>query len=149
MTSIKSTGLPPAAAVDSMVRLVQSSDLEVVDLRCGDVRVRLTQHPDAAVQSRGATYLAEASESPADISINAPLTGVYYARPAPELPPFLQIGSIVTHGQIVGLIETMKLFNEIVSEVEGEVIALHAADGDLVESDQPLVLLRAMEGTES
>ncbi|GAC1398661.1 MAG: hypothetical protein NVSMB52_12220 [Chloroflexota bacterium] len=77
--------------------------------------------------------------------IAAPLTGVYYARSSPEDPPYVADGSHIEPGQVVALIETMKLFNEVTSEVTGEVLSVAVKDGDLVELGQPLMYVRLQE----
>ncbi len=74
------------------------------------------------------------------VAIVAPLTGVYYASPSPTLPPFVSIGDVVQVGQIVALVEAMKVFNEIPAGVSGRVTALVAPIGEVVQKGD--VLLR-------
>ncbi len=79
-------------------------------------------------------------------TIVSPMVGVFYRSPSPNDPAFVEIGDRVEVGQTVGLVEAMKVFNEIVSEVEGVIVAIHAESSDLVESGSPLMLVRP-EGT--
>jgi acetyl-CoA carboxylase biotin carboxyl carrier protein len=72
-------------------------------------------------------------------SVRAPLTGIYYASPSPGSPPYVQVGGEVAVGQIVGLIEAMKLFNEIKSDIAGRVVRIVAESGQLVKAKQPLI----------
>ena len=72
------------------------------------------------------------------VAIIAPLTGVYYSAASPTTPPFVAIGDIVQVGQIVALIEAMKVFNEIPAEIRGKVVAVLCEDGEAVEFDKPL-----------
>ena len=72
-------------------------------------------------------------------SVKAPLTGIFYASPAPGSPAYVQVGGEVAVGQIIGLIEAMKLFNEIKSDLSGRVTRLVAESGQLVKAKQPLV----------
>jgi len=74
--------------------------------------------------------------------IVSPLTGVFYRRPAPQEPPFVEVGSHVEAGQVVALVEAMKVFNEIVSDVDGVVVEIKAKDGQLVNQGDTLMLLK-------
>ena len=74
------------------------------------------------------------------VAIVAPLTGVYYAAPSPNSPPFVSVGDVVQVGQIVALVEAMKVFNEIQAEVSGRVTALVGPVGEVVQKGD--VLLR-------
>jgi acetyl-CoA carboxylase biotin carboxyl carrier protein len=76
------------------------------------------------------------------VAVRSPVMGVFYRAASPETPPYVEVGARVEEGDIVGLVEAMKVFNEIASEVTGEVVEVVAKNGDLVELDQPLVWLR-------
>jgi acetyl-CoA carboxylase biotin carboxyl carrier protein len=84
----------------------------------------------------------DAPAEPAGIPIVSPMVGVFYRSKSPDDPPFVEVGDRVEVGQIVGLVEAMKTFNEITSEVEGEVAAIVAGNGALVETGAPLVVLK-------
>jgi acetyl-CoA carboxylase biotin carboxyl carrier protein len=86
----------------------------------------------------GATVAAEAAP-PARPSVKAPLTGIWYSSPAPGSAPFVSPGGEVNTGQVIGLIEAMKLFNEIKSDLAGRVVKVHAEDGKLIKAKQPLI----------
>ena len=77
--------------------------------------------------------------APSRPSIKAPLTGIWYGSPAPGSAPFVEVGREVAVGQVVGLIEAMKLFNEIKSELAGRVIRVVPESGTLVKAKQPLI----------
>jgi len=88
------------------------------------------------------TKPASAPVSPAAPSgpvVNAPLTGIFYAAPSPGAAPFIGVGSIVAIGQPIGLIEAMKLFNEIKSDKAGRVVRVIAEDGRLVKAKTPII----------
>ena len=72
-------------------------------------------------------------------SVKAPLTGIFYASPAPGSGPYVQAGGEIAVGQIVGLIEAMKLFNEIKSDLAGRVVRVVPESGSLVKAKQPLI----------
>ena len=73
------------------------------------------------------------------LAVRAPLTGIFYASPGPGSPPFMAVGREVVVGQVIGLIEAMKLFNEIKSDQAGRVVRVIAEDGALVKAKQPLI----------
>ena len=77
--------------------------------------------------------------APSGPVVNAPLTGIFYAAPSPGAPAFISVGSIVAVGQPIGLIEAMKLFNEIKSDKAGRVVRIIAQDGQLVKAKSPII----------
>lgn len=74
--------------------------------------------------------------------IASPMVGVFYRASSPSDPPFVEVGDKIEVGQTVGLVEAMKVFNEINSEVEGIVESIEAESSDLVESGSPLIKVR-------
>ena len=107
-----------------------------------------SQHPVAMAQqppqqtglSSGAT---EAAATKADnlITIKSPMIGTFYKRPSPDKPNFVEPGDEIAPGKVVCIIEAMKLFNEIESEVSGKVVKVLVEDASPVEFDQPLFLV--------
>ena len=79
------------------------------------------------------------SAPPARPSVKAPLTGIYYGAPSPGATAYVAVGDHVAVGQIIGLIEAMKLFNEIKSDLAGRVVRICADNGALVKAKQPLI----------
>ena len=77
--------------------------------------------------------------APSGSVVNAPLTGIFYAAPSPGAAPLTSVGSIVAVGQPIGLIEAMKLFNEIKSDKAGRVVRIIAQDGLLVKAKTPII----------
>jgi acetyl-CoA carboxylase biotin carboxyl carrier protein len=71
--------------------------------------------------------------------VTAPLTGVWYPAPSPGARPYVQVGDEIHAGQVIGLIEAMKLFNEIKSDAAGRVTRVLADNGTLVKRQQPLL----------
>jgi acetyl-CoA carboxylase biotin carboxyl carrier protein len=86
----------------------------------------------------GATTPADAGP-PARPAVMAPLSGIWYGAPAPGSAPYVSLGGEVAVGQVIGLIEAMKLFNEIKSDKAGRVARINAEDGKLVRAKQPLI----------
>jgi acetyl-CoA carboxylase biotin carboxyl carrier protein len=81
---------------------------------------------------------APAADAPGTI-ISAPSVGLFWRAPSPSSPPFVEVGSRVSVGDTIGIVEVMKLMNHVVATVDGVVTAVHVADGDMVEFGQPLV----------
>ena len=100
-----------------------------------------TGMPGGAVSSPGSGSDATggAGAHAARLAVHAPLTGIFYASPGPGSAPFVQVGREVVVGQVIGLIEAMKLFNEIKSDQAGRVVRVIAEDGALVKAKQPLI----------
>ncbi len=76
------------------------------------------------------------------VTINALMVGTFYSRPNPDKPAYVKVGDQIEVGQIVCVLEAMKLFNNLNSEVSGTVVEILVADGDLVEFGQPLFRIR-------
>ncbi len=87
---------------------------------------------------------AELPITPADmtVAVLAPITGVFYTSSSPSAPVFVQIGDHVQAGQVVCLVEAMKVFNEIKTEIGGTVVALPPKNGQLVKKGDPLVRIK-------
>ena len=99
--------------------------------------------PSAAPQA--AAPAAEKTETAADdskyITIKSPMIGTFYRKPAPDKDVFVNVGDSVTEGKVVCVIEAMKLFNQIESEVSGKIVKILVDDATPVEYDQPLFLV--------
>jgi acetyl-CoA carboxylase biotin carboxyl carrier protein len=74
--------------------------------------------------------------------VRSPIVGTYYEAPAPGAPPFIKVGDRVENGQILCIVEAMKLMNEIESDAAGEIVTKYAANGQPVEYGQALFALR-------
>lgn len=109
--------------------------------------------PSAPAPSQAPTNAAEATASPSTptsaaeaksdnfVLIKSPMIGTFYRSSSPDKPPFVNIGDEVTIGKPVCIIEAMKLFNEIESEVSGKIVKVLVEDASPVEYDQPLFLV--------
>jgi acetyl-CoA carboxylase biotin carboxyl carrier protein len=73
--------------------------------------------------------------------VTSPMTGIYYTSPSPSSPPFVKTGETVSAGQVVGLIEAMKVFNEILAPVSGTVQDMPVGNGQLVQPGEPLLYI--------
>jgi acetyl-CoA carboxylase biotin carboxyl carrier protein len=148
------------ALLRDLAQLVARENLSELEVEDGDVRLTLRAPSALAPAAAHAPIaltpgalppvaLAEApvgdDSAPAAeplIAIEAPMVGVFYLSPSPNDPPFVEVGDRVEAGQTVGIIEAMKVFNEIISEVEGQVVEITAANAELVETGGTLLLIR-------
>jgi acetyl-CoA carboxylase biotin carboxyl carrier protein len=147
---------PILAAVDLLAPAFSEAGLDELELEVGDLHVRLARPratmpiatapvpagqvgagPPAAVSGDGLTPFGE--PSPGMRFVSAPLTGVWYPAPSPGARPYVTEGDEIASGQVVGLIEAMKLFNEIKADVAGTVHRVLVENGTLVKRKQPLL----------
>jgi len=144
--------------IDRLAALLDRSDLTELEVESGGTGLVLRK-PSAlapitvasvAASSPAATTMtvpssgepSAAGREPAPAakpSVKAPLTGIFYASPAPGTAPYVSVGGEVAVGQVIGLIEAMKLFNEIKSDLAGRVVRVVAESGTLVKAKQPLI----------
>lgn len=118
-------------------------------LPAADAAIRTTDSQPADPGGTATPENPSTAESPAGpdgaaipegwTAVRAPMAGTFYRSPGPEQPPFVEIGTQVSAGQVIGLLEVMKLFTELKSEQQGTVVRIDAQDGSLVEYDQPMV----------
>ena len=93
--------------------------------------------------SSAPTAATAASAAPSGVFVNAPLTGIFYAAATPGADPMIAVGQTISVGQPIGLIEAMKLFNEIKSDKAGRVVRIVAENGRLVKSKSPIIELES------
>ncbi|WP_378179718.1 acetyl-CoA carboxylase biotin carboxyl carrier protein [Aquimarina sp. SS2-1] len=103
--------------------------------------------PVAQIQTAESTPVTPPAETPAAddnskyITIKSPIIGTLYRKPAPDKPTFVEVGDTIKEGDVLCIIEAMKLFNEIESEVSGKIVKILADDNSPIEFDQPLFLI--------
>ena len=95
----------------------------------------------APVASEASSAPAPATDNSKYITIKSPIIGTFYRKPSPDKPVFVEVGSEVKEGDVLCVIEAMKLFNEIESEVTGKIVKVLVDDSSPVEFDQPLFLV--------
>jgi len=140
-----------AKVLRAIVDVMQRFGLDRVRIRRNgvdvDARVSARSAPLAAQAASAASKAraaARATEAPANVrKVLAPLVGVYYRSPAPGAKPFVAVGDAVTGGQVLCILEAMKLMNEIVSEFDGTIAKICVEDGALVSLGQELFWIEA------
>ena len=96
--------------------------------------------PQQETQSSGSGN-EQAQEESKYITVKSPIIGTFYRKPSPDKGPFVEVGDSVKEGDVLCVIEAMKLFNEIESEVSGKIVKVLVDDSSPVEFDQPLFLV--------
>ncbi len=137
------------ALVAELLERLREPDVRELEVRQGDLRVKVSKDgaAPAAPAEPVATEAAPAGSSrpatakPGANTVTAPLTGIFYRSASAQAPPFVQVGSAVSQGDVIGLIEAMKLFNEVRSTVSGRVRRIAAENGQLVRAHQALIEL--------
>lgn len=155
--------------IQELVKMINKSNVSELSIEDGDFKItikqaqsvsetqfvavqappmpmqQMLQHqaPQAAIPAAPAgTPAAPAAEgSGTEIVVKSPMIGTFYRSAGPDKPPFVNVGDEVKAGQVLCIIEAMKLFNEIESEVSGRVVKVVADDASPVEYDQPLFLV--------
>ena len=125
----------------SEMELTEAGTEIIIRRQPGMMMVSMPQQ-QVGIMQMGAGALAPAAQPAREdrsIPVIAPLTGVYYSSPSPTSPPFISPGEVVHVGQIVALIEAMKVFNEIQSEVSGRVVKILATSGDVVQKGDAMM----------
>ncbi|HKF39191.1 MAG TPA: acetyl-CoA carboxylase biotin carboxyl carrier protein [Ktedonobacteraceae bacterium] len=139
--------------IEELIKVLEGSTIGELELTEAGTEIIIRRRPDMMMVSvptqplslsqTGVPVAPGASGRPAQdergVAITAPLTGVFYSAPSPASPPFINLGEMVHVGQVVALIEAMKVFNEIQAEVAGRVIALVATNGDVVQKGDVLI----------
>lgn len=146
--------------IRELIQLVVESGIAELEVQRGAERVRIrrtlesapavataatTAVPETVIQAPAAASLADATASTAgggELIVKSPIVGTYYEAPKPGDPPFVKVGDAVEPGQVLCIIESMKLMNEIESEVAGTVVAKLMENGRPVEYGEALFAIR-------
>jgi len=140
--------------VDELAALIEEFKLGEATLQGEGWKVSLKKRSSRAVrqaesaeeesyheQETAQPVAPAAPEAPVGTPVTSPMNGIYYTSPSPSAAPFVQEGDSVTAGQVVGLIEAMKVFNEIVAPMSGTVKKIVAETGQLVAPGEPLLYI--------
>ena len=137
---------PLLRALPGLLRNLAESGVVELEVSVGEARVYVQQRPGAMRVEPLPAAAGPSETSPVDeaeglVPVAAPLSGVFYTAPAPDERAYVHEGDEVEPGQVVGLIEAMKVFNEIHAEVGGVVARVLVSSGQVVQAGQPLLWL--------
>lgn len=134
--------------IKELAKILNEFDLSVIDISEGDSKIRLEKSGQAIEKTIQPAVVASppAAEDPAGKEVNfneikeikSPMVGVFYQAPSPESPPFVKIGDKIKKGDVLCIIEAMKVMNEITAEFDGEIVDICAKSGEIVEFGQTL-----------
>ena len=137
--------------IKKLIEMLQDSDLTEIEVQEGEESVRIVRGSaqpfevkTTSISPASVNVLSENNEVVANESgspIKSPIVGTFYRKPAPDKPPFVEIGSHVNAGDVVCIVEAMKMMNEIKSEFTGKVSSINIEDGEPVEFDQSLIVI--------
>jgi acetyl-CoA carboxylase biotin carboxyl carrier protein len=144
--------------VKKLIELLEESGISELEISEGEESVRISRHPRMAVQAPMAAAMPMAVAAPLapatpataagehkprndDSTVTSPMVGTYYSASAPGAKAFVEIGSEIKVGQILCIIEAMKMMNQIESDKAGRVTAILAKNGEPVEFGQPLFII--------
>ena len=163
----KSTGAfasPEIQQIEELLQFMTEHNLEEFEYSRGDLRIRLRKPSQTVVVSagRGPAAAEHSSPNPGDVSppaagaathpetrpaddlhmVKSPIVGTFYGSPSPDSDAFVKVGAHVETGQVLCIVEAMKLMNEIEADAAGEVVRIFAETGQPVEYGQPLFGIR-------
>jgi acetyl-CoA carboxylase biotin carboxyl carrier protein len=146
--------------VKKLIELLEESGISELEISEGEESVRISRHPRGGMQvaatqavpmyaapaapaapAMAATSAGERAPRNDEHTVTSPMVGTYYSSASPGAKPFVEIGSEIKVGQILCIIEAMKMMNQIESDKEGRVTAMLAKNGEPVEFGQPLFII--------
>ena len=149
--------------IQNLIKFVAKSGANEVSLEMEDVKITIKtssdtppivvqepivvpQQPSVPVSIPTPDTIVPTPETPSDdesnlITITSPIIGTFYRKPSPDKPTFVEVGDTISEGTVLCVIEAMKLFNDIESEISGKIVKILVDDSSPVEFDQPLFLV--------
>lgn len=148
--------------LQNLIKFVSKADVAGVKYKTKDFEINITNHTFGTVVNTPqatniyqptppvapvtptpteSTEIAETADNSKYVTIKSPIIGTFYRKPSPDKEPFVSVGSEISEGTVVCVVEAMKLFNQIESEVSGKIVKILVNDASPVEYDQPLFLV--------
>ena len=147
--------------VKKLIELLEASSVDEIEIKEGEESVRISRNtgapiamaaaPVPAVPAMPAPVAPAVAPAPAaapaapavntDNAVKSPMVGTFYSSPSPEAPSFVEVGQSVRAGDVLCIVEAMKMMNQIEADRAGTVTAIHAENGEPVEFDQPLITI--------
>ena len=140
--------------IKKLIEMLQESDLTEIEVGQGDESVRIKRGGASQILTTTPSsnqYTADVQVAPQQLTpqvetvsghtVKSPIVGTFYRRPGPDKNPFIKVGDAVEVGDVLCIIEAMKMMNEIKSEYSGKITAINAEDGDPIEFDQHIITI--------
>ena len=141
--------------VKKLMELLEESGMSEIEIKEGEESVKISRYGNSPapshsfVQQQAPTSLPPVVAAPAIVeepstvgqSLTSPMVGTYYSAPSPTAKPFVTIGQHVKQGDTIGIVEAMKIMNQIEAEKSGTVLQILVKDGEAVEFGQPLIIV--------
>jgi len=144
--------------VKKLIELLEASSVDEIEIKEGEESVRISRNTGAPIAMAAAPVpaapampapvapalapaLAPAPAVNTDDAVKSPMVGTFYRSPSPEAPSFVEVGQSVRAGDVLCIVEAMKMMNQIEADRAGTVTAIHAENGEPVEFDQPLITI--------
>ena len=141
--------------VKKLIELLEESDINEIEIKEGEESVKISRYGNSPapshsfVQQQAPTSLPQViaapviADEPSTVgqSLTSPMVGTYYSAPSPTAKPFITIGQHVKQGDTIGIVEAMKIMNQIEAEQSGTVLQILVKDGEAVEFGQPLIIV--------
>ena len=146
--------------IKKLIDLLEDSNLSEIEIQEGEESIRLSRtsqvaapvaaapiaapvaQPAAAPASAETTEEESAADTPDGDPVNSPMVGTYYSGPKPGAPDFVKLGDKVAAGDVLCIVEAMKIFNQIEAEKAGTIVAINKESGDPVEYGEPLFIIK-------
>jgi len=133
--------------LEDVMKLMEEENLHEIEVTDGPFHLKLVRQSKTPMvtqfvgPSTAGAAKPKQSEPEKGIAIKAPLAGVYYRAPSPKSPPFIKEGGTIAPGQTLGIIEAMKVMNEVKAEISGRVVKILIENGKPVEANQTMILV--------
>ena len=142
--------------VKKLIELLEASSVDEIEIKEGEESVRISRNTAAPIAMAApvaapampaplapvpalAPAVSEAAAPSAANAVKSPMVGTFYRSPSPDAAPFVEVGQSVRAGDVLCIVEAMKMMNQIEADRAGTVTAIHAENGEPVEFDQPLI----------
>ena len=145
--------------VKKLIELLEASSVDEIEIKEGEESVRISRNKAASIAMAAPVAapampapLAPAPAAPAPVpaapeaaaastanAVTSPMVGTFYRSPSPDAPAFVEVGQSVRAGDVLCIVEAMKMMNQIEADRAGTVTAIHAENGEPIEFDQPLI----------
>jgi len=147
--------------IKEMINLMNDNNLSEFEVEKEGLRIKLRKNTGQSIEGIASPAVTEKERISENIKtaeaqiqqqkatnnsveIKAPMVGTFYRAPSPEAPPYVEIGQIIEPGQVICIIEAMKLMNEIKSEIKGKIVEILVDNAEPVEFGQPMFLIEPL-----